>query len=352
MTKSLAETVLPKRIRDGIERTIDPHLRKRASGHGQCSRKMRDERRQFFHMMVAELWQLGYKIQKLESLAQKHVEALMNHWFEKGISAGTLHTRLSMISVLCNWLGKRNVVHEITHYLPEHAVRRKNVCTKSKAWQDNGVNPVDVIHKALELDERMAIILALMFAFGLRVKEAIELRPANALRDDGQALEIFAGTKGGRPRTVDVKTEPQRDILAWALRVAASRNNKRIRWSDCTFKQAQNRFYHYMRYHLKITRRDCGLTAHGLRHGYSQDEYFDLTGLQCPVKGGDPTKVDPEVHRQACLTVAEKLGHSRIEITGTYFGSYGHQLRGVKQVPKVDDETGPPKDQDEPKEKP
>ena len=327
MTIALAHKTLSKSVRDTIDRTIFPILDDRASGKGPCSSKTREERRQFYHLMVAQLWEQGFKIRKLENLAGKHVTLLMNLWHEQGICAGTLHTRRSMMGYLCNRLGKYNVVKDLADYLPPEVTRRCSVVTESKTWEDNGVKPLEVIDLARRIDERLAVILAMQHFFGLRVKESIEIRPLNAVIEGGEWLEVYEGTKGGRPRHVRIQTDDQRDVIAWARRIAASGNTKRLRWTDCTWKQAQNRFYHLMRYRLGITKALKGVSAHGLRHGYANRRYKQESGYPSPVQGGALGRIDRETHRNACITVSRSLGHGRIDVTPSYYGSYGHALR-------------------------
>jgi integrase len=317
---------------DAVLRTIDPYLRLRSGGAGVCSTKTLAERRQFFLLAVAELWSLGYRVQGLESLSSRHVAVLMEHWYLKGIVAGSLHTRLSMLNVLCGWLGKRNVVKPIETYLPEEAVRRHTVTKVSKAW-DERLDPLEVIEQAKRFDERLAVMLAMQHHFGLRVKESIELRPANAAVDGGAVLELHEGTKGGRVRRIPVRTDAQRSTLAWARRVAASGNTKRLRWPGCTFKQAQARFYYFLRSRLGISRLAAGVTAHGLRHGYAQRSYQEETGgLPSPIKGGALGQITREQHRVASITVSHALGHGRVDVTSSYYGSYGHALRAAPDV--------------------
>ncbi|NHC07896.1 integrase domain-containing protein [Azonexus fungiphilus] len=327
MANSFAQGTLPKSVQDGVYRTIDPILNLRANGKGLCSRKTKDERRLFYPLMVAQLWELGYRIRKLESLAGKHVTALMQHWHKQGLSAGTLHTRRSMINYLCDSLGKKGVVKELTHYLPEDSVQRRTACVESKAWDAHNIDPLTVIDMAREIDERLAVMLAFQHFFGLRVKESIEIRPANAVVEGGTQLEIHEGTKGGRTRRVPIMTDDQRDIVNWARRVAVAGNSNRLRWVDCTWKQAQNRFYHLIRFRLGITRKLKGITAHGLRHGYAQGRYRQETGMPSPVEGGALGRIDRQSHHDASITVSRALGHGRIDVTASYYGSYGHQLR-------------------------
>lgn len=332
MAKSLAEQLLPKSVIDCIHRTIDPHLKYRAGGKGLCSAKMQSERRQFYLLMVAQLWRLGYRIHKLENLSSKHVEALMTYWHQEDVVANTLHTRLSMIRVLCGWMGKANVVKDITDYLPAEAVRRETVATESKAWADNGVDPLEIIERAYQIDERLAVMLSLQHHFGLRVKESIEIRPLDAVIENGRLLEVREGTKGGRLRWVRIETTEQREAINWARQVVARGNPKRLRWPGLTWNQAHNRFYDCARRHLGISGKELGVTAHGLRHGFAQRSYEKESGFPSPIKGGALGKIDRETHRMASATVSNALGHGRVDVTTSYYGSYGHALRENKPV--------------------
>lgn len=327
MTKSLASKVLPPFVRNAINRSIDPHVTKRADGRGPCSRKTERERRQGIMAAIAQLWELGFHVQKLESLSQKHIEALVHSWHEQGVAAGTLHTRLSMLRVLCEWLGKPNVVKDITDYLPKEEVRRHTVAKESKAWDAKAVDPLLVIELANQIDERLAVMLSMQHFFGLRVKESIEIRPSHVLVDGGKALEIREGTKGGRLRRISIDSPEQQRVIEWASRVAATGHTKRLRWTDCTFLQAQNRFYNLVRKRLGITAKAMGVTAHGLRHGYAQREYRNETGLPTPIEGGALGRIDREKHLAASLNVSRALGHGRIDVTTAYYGSYRHGLR-------------------------
>ena len=327
MAKSLADKILPRVVRDAVLRTLEPFIARRANGKGVASYKTQDERRATILLVVAHLWMLGYRIRKLESLAAKHVEALMTYWHENGLSPSMLHTRLSMLRVACDWMGKPNVVKDITDYLPEDAVRRSTVASKSKAWDAAEVDPLKVIELAKQIDERLAAMLMMQHHFGLRVKESIMLSPCKALIDSGTALEVYEGTKGGRMRRIDIDTTEQRHAIDYARFVASKGNTKRLRWPDCTWKQAQSRFYNLVRYRLGISTKNMGVTPHGLRHGFAQRDYRRQTGLPTPLEGGALGRIDREKHQMACLTTSHALGHGRIDVTTGYCGSYGHRLR-------------------------
>ncbi|MDQ5903179.1 MAG: Integrase [Pseudomonadota bacterium] len=325
--RSLADKILPKSVKDAVLRAIDPFIKLRANGKGQCSAKTQEDRRHIYLRCVAELWMLGYRIRKLESLAAKHVECLMTYWHESGHSPSLMHTRLSMLRVACDRMGKFGVVKDITDYLPSEVVRRGTVATENKAWEAKDIDPLEVIETAKQIDERFAVMLALQHHLGLRVKEAIELTPANAIVDGGEAIELYEGTKGGKLRRIDLDTPQRKAVIAWARLVAAQGRTKRLRWPDCTWKQARNRFYHYIRNRLGVSKALTGTTAHGLRHGNGQQRYRHWTGLPTPIEGGALGRIDREKHQAASICVSRELGHNRIDVTTGYYGSYGHQLR-------------------------
>ena len=331
--RSLAEQILPMAVWVNVMDTIKPNLLKRASGKGVCSVKMRDERQNFYLLMMAQLWDMGFRVPRLESIGNKHVSALLALWAKQGIGAGTLQTRFSMMRVLlCDWLGKRNVMQPLNDYLPKEITKRSTVAKRSKAWNEQGVDPWALITYAREVDERLAVMLAMQHVFGLRVKESIEMRPARSLVENGNAIELYEGTKGGRLRRVQITTEEQRAVFDWARRVAAIGRSGRLRWADCTWKQAQNRFYNLTRKRLGVSQQGLGITAHGLRHGFAQWNYANQTGLPTPVEGGALGVVTPEIHREASLNVSKELGHSRIHVVSSYYGSYGHKLRTAGKV--------------------
>ena len=365
---SLADKVLPKPVQDAIERTIEPHIYERASGIGVCSTKTAKERRQHIRATVATLWQLGSKIQKLESLSPKHIALLTAHWDQEGMSPEFLHNRLSVLRTLAGWMGKRNLVGDLGDYFEKARTQRTTATEVDKSWKGKEIDVEAIIARATQIDERLGVMIALMDRFGLRVKEAIEFRPAQALVDGGTAIEVFAGTKGGKLRRVPVETDQQRETLAWARDVVAQGRVKRVRWPELTWKKAQSRFYNTIQRKLGIAKAQLGVTMHGLRHGYGQRGYEKVAGVPSPIvyananhggengsgglggEGGSdgegsvggesrgpsgtrsrplepPAGLTREKHREASMAVSRWLGHGRVDVTAAYYGTYGHAFR-------------------------
>ena len=328
--KSKAEKLLPPKFQSQLERILATHNGYRAGREkARCSVATRHDRGNIIKLAFAQLWQMGYQLDTPRGLGGRHVQALMKRWDEEGIAVITMHNRLSSLRTFAGWIGKQGMVLDIGEYLPNRDLRRTTVAKRNRAWLPNGVDPQDIIARARDLNERLALILSLQDAFGLRVKEAIEMRPAFCLVESGKAIEIYEGTKGGRLRRIDIDTDRKCQVFEWARQVAAANRNGRVRWPEYTWRQAQRRYYHLLS-KLGVTRCDLGVTSHGLRHGYSQEKYEDLTGLPPPISGVDPKLVDPDVHRDAGIQVSRDLGHGRLQVTASYYGSHGHALRKGK----------------------
>lgn len=296
--------------------------------HKTVSRKTSDDRAAGIKRSFAELWQLGFRMQDPTHLKQKHVDTLVKSWVEAGHSAAYIQTRASQLRVFCQWIGKPDLVRATDKICPEStaAVSRRQVASRSRSWKDYKVSSADLIQRAAALDTRFATMLELQAAFGLRVKESIEIHPAKVIGVEADTITIWEGTKGGRQRYVKADTPAQKAVLKNALVVSGSHPSGRLRWPGLTWRQAQNRFYHYCR-QLGIRKSELGVTAHGLRHEYAQIQYRGLTGKVTPVEGGSASEINPALHRAASMAVSQLMGHARLGVTTAYYGSYGHQLR-------------------------
>ena len=317
---------MPLTVFSAIEKHIAPWLSIKSSG-GNCSKRTREIRRDFLIMVYGQLWAAGYRIKKPTSLAEKHIKALAVLWDAEGISPGQLHNRFSMLRLYCDWMGKGTLVKDLKSYFPVERTRRSMVAKTDKSPEGNGVDPGALMKMASELDDRFGLMVAMQHYFGLRVKESVEFNPHKSVIQNGLAIEVHDGAKGGRPRIVLVETKEQADLLKLVMEYTKSSRGS-LRWNRLTWKQAQSKFYRLAR-KIGLTKDGLGLTAHGFRHGFASWKYEKETGYRPPVRGGNPQQIDFETHRMAAITTARALGHGRTDVTTTYYGSYGHSLRPV-----------------------
>ena len=127
-------------------------------------------------------------------------------------------------------------------------------------------------------DEHVRMSLRLQQAFGLRREEALKIQPRWA--DRGDHLQLKASwTKGGRERTVPIRTQEQRALLEQAKQLAGLGS----------LIPGGRQYIEQLRIYERHTA-NAGLSKmHGLRHAYAQQRYLELTGWPSPHAGG-PTK--------------------------------------------------------------
>lgn len=349
---SLADKILSKRFQDELDRILNQHNGKvhsiTKSIPRDCSPKTRLERRSNLRRCFAELYELGFRLESPTSLRQKHVHALAGHWKAKGLSGKTIHGLFSNLREFCRWIDKRNVVLDIGEYFKDDLdlIARKTAAQQNLSWESRGIDLNEIFTRAKEIDPRFELLLRLMRYFGLRVKEAIEFRPAIATALDDEHLLVTHGTKGGKQRIIKIRNERQRQVLQDAKALVHPHTNVRLRWPDKSWKQAQAHFYYLMR-RIAATKDLLDISAHGLRHAYLQDEYELRSGVPAPIKGSADLP-DHDEHKRAILAVSLQAGHYRPSISATYCGSFGHKFRKTKnprsrttldQQPKEKDET-------------
>jgi len=329
--KSLADKILPERFQDELDRILNQYNGKVHSiTKGiprDCSPKTRLERRSNLRRCFAELYELGFRLESPTSLKQKHAHALACYWREKGLSAKTIHGLFSNLREFCRWINKRGVVLDIYEYFKDdhELIARKTAAQEDLSWESRGIDLNEIFSLAKEIDPRFELLLRLMRNFGLRVKEAIEFRPAVATALDDEHLLVTHGTKGGKQRIVKIRNERQRQVLQDAKAMVHPHINSRIRWPDKTWKQAQAHFYHLMR-RIAATKDLLDISAHGLRHAFLQEEYQLYSGVPAPIKGSTDLPNHAE-HQRAMLAVSMQAGHYRPSISTSYCGSFGHGLR-------------------------
>jgi integrase len=224
-----------------------------------ASHATRDKRADVLYAGFKLLRELGYKLDTVHSFRGKHMEVLATAWEARGLSASTLQNNLSTFRVFAGWVGKAGMVERTERYVSPGAASRSSIATQDKSWTAAGVDVQAKLAEVAEKDARVGLQMALQAIFGLRAREAMQLRPHMA--DKGPYLALTVGTKGGRDRVVPIDTPEKRELIDKAKTFAAS---KLASTSDPnkTLAQVKNHYYHVLR-SCGITRAE-GLTSHGL----------------------------------------------------------------------------------------
>ncbi len=293
-----------------------------------------EDRRQTIYRAFHCLEHNDIKSFKLDprSLSDRHVRFLFAD-MERRAKAGefgpsAIQKAHSYLRTFAGWIDKPWLVLPIGAYINDETLYRRSYVTQhSKAWDNNGVAPAEVIAAVAEFDERVAVQIKLMKEFGLRCKEAVMFRPHQDIVTAAQAgkaaasaaeyLQLRRGTKGGRLRYVPAVTPSQLAAIENARRVAPGENDS---LSDPRYQLARAiRHQRYVMELFGLTKAMLGVTAHGLRHGYAAERYRAETGVAPPVATAE--HADAAVDRAARRLVSESLGHSRGQITSVYLGS-------------------------------
>jgi integrase len=298
---------------------LKAHNRAKVDG-SKASAATQDKRGKVLYAGFKLLRQEGYKLDSVRQFRGKHMAALVKLWEARKLSPSVLQNNISIFRTFAGWIGKAGMVEAAENYVSTPgAASRSSINREDKSWEAQAVDVAAKLEEVAAKDARAGLQLALQATFGLRAREAMQLRPHiahKATEADGRGyLALNVGTKGGRDRVVPVDTAEKVRLLEQAKTFAAS---KLASTSDPnrTLLQWKNHYYHVLKT-CGITRKD-GITSHGLRHAYANNRYAQLTGEASPVRGGGD--VDRETDRAARLEVAEELGHSRESVTTHYLG--------------------------------
>ena len=262
-------------------------------------------RKSILNRIANQLHELGYKHMQAKSLKPKHVDALVSLWKDQDLSVGTLKNLLSGLRWWARHVGKAEMIPKDNSAFD--ISKRSQVAKESKAWKLKEAQLEKISDPYVRLSVR------LQAAFGLRREEAIKFSPNHAIKDDHIKLKA-SWTKGGRARTVPIRTDEQRRLLDDVRKLA--KGGALIPPNKNFIKQ---------RNHYDRQVRNAGIkNPHGLRHGYAQRRYEELTGWKAPVAGGPASKSlssdQRALDKGARETISRELGHSREEISARYLG--------------------------------
>lgn len=309
---------IPKGCRNEIYLICKENGKKAARTKKNVGTATQDKRRASILLFFSDLFLLGFKIESIFNLKQKHVKAVFHFLEEKGQSSSTLQNKLSVMRVFCGWIGKHGMIVDSADYFKDKdSARRTMVASEDKSWVGNGIDVLSKLQEIGKFDIAVMLWMELCLAFGLRIKEAVSAKVG--VVQDGGFVIVREGTKGGRSRVVPIENDVQRDVLRRAQAEADGKTGF-LGVRGRTYKQKISRCYYILR-KCGITLSDEGVSAHGLRHQYMHESFKNLLGIEPPVRGGDLNDVDKDKLLIATWKLVERAGHSRAAIGASYYGS-------------------------------
>lgn len=286
-------------------RNLNYELKQLCQRNRDGSYATRHAREAILTQIANQLHELGFKDMRATSLKPKHVTALVELWTSQSLSAGTIKNRMTELRWWSEKVNKQNVMaRNNEHYGIANRQYATNV-DKSRTLTSGDLSKVT--------DPYTQLSLKLQDAFGLRREESIKIQPEWA--DAGDHLKLKASwTKGGREREVPIRNEQQRIVLDQAKQLASTGS---LIPADKSYVNQLQRF--------KAQCQSAGIWhVHGHRHHYAQERYYELTGWQCPARGG-PTYRQLSLEqkgqdRVARMAISNELGHSRTSVVSVYCG--------------------------------
>jgi hypothetical protein len=167
----------------------------------------------------------------------------------KNHARGTLENKITYLATLASWLGKSNIVKSC-EYEQLKSLKRTGTTMTDKSWESRNIDAQQMIAQIAADNPHVAIQLALQITFGLRTEESMLLRPFDVImRRSGQLyLMIADGTKGGRPRRIDVQDESDLDVIELAKNYI-NRKSKTTIPEEYTFQEWKNKYYYLLKKH-------------------------------------------------------------------------------------------------------
>ena len=269
----------------------------------------------------------GFKIDNPRNFRETHFIALATLWVSKGLKPPTIQGKTTVMRVFCTWIGRPNMIKPLEHYIDVSLVKRTQVAQVDKSWKGNDVSYQDILKKIDAYDERAGAQMRVIKAFGLRREEAVCFQPIRAMKlgEDKQSIFVEKGTKNGLKRYVPIDSDEKREALAFACAVAKVTDGH-IGWHDRSLKQAVKKMANIMA-KFGITKKDLGVTLHGLRHERMHDIHEEVTGQPCAVRGGIRENVDPDLELKARHKMTMEAGHAWLGIANAYAGSFNRQAQ-------------------------
>ena len=279
-------------------------IRKLLEAESKGSYQTQNKRQIELLQMAHDLYANGYKLEHVKGLKPKHIECLNKIWRERELSTGTIKNKNTQLRWWAEHVGKASMMPTNDEL---GLARRIYVTNENKS--------IELPNDTAAIDPLINVYLLLQRHLGLRRAEAIKLKPH--LADKGTHLELQGSwCKGGRPRSIPILTNEARAAVDAAKQFAANKAASLIP-ADKTYVQ---QLYHYKNQLAKHGIKH----GHGLRHSYAQDRYKELTGWECPARGGlksnELTSEQKQIDLMVRTEVSFNLGHVRPSITAQYCG--------------------------------
>jgi integrase len=311
--------------KDELQTIININNAKRANGK-IASGKTQADRATLLFNCFKELRKRGYAVSP-HNLKPRHIQILCD-WMissteydgspKRVATPATIQTYIMHLRAFARWIGKDGMIGPASDYIADKTkFERTYAAVEEKTWTAKGI---DVAQKVSEVKMDNYYVwaqLLLVQAFGLRLKEAVSIRPyMNAIEG---SLHIIKNSKGGKNRIIPIETNFQVFVIN-TVKQFVGKTSLELRDPKLSLAQNMKKFSNTMTKH-GLTKKNLGATLHWLRAEYVID-YMRSEGLVPLVSGGELGQLPNDEEMQIRLQASQRLGHNRVGITTAYSGAF------------------------------
>lgn len=239
---------------DAHKRWLLREIRRRLAEHpgrAEVSERTSAHRVDSIARTYVDLWCIGYRIERVESLAPRHLIAVLQHWKAKGLARSTVAVRWSYLSIWCRVIGKNGAQPKLADFWP--ATRRDATCRPSgnalPALSEEAYQQLlDVLSK--RSDPTAYWLTRCVRELHLTREEALLFAP-DIPESTGESWVTVSSGKRRRQRVVLIDTPHRVALVKEVAQRVADTGRRRLGWQNLPLDQALRRYSNAIAYALK-----------------------------------------------------------------------------------------------------
>ena len=162
---------------------------------------------------------LNLQLKSFAGLKSLHLEKLVSHWKQQSLSLRTMQNRMTHLRAALRFHGRATFAES-----PRNSNASLGLAGASRGGTHTVPHPETISERISAMPESAMATAKLQLALGLRAAEAVQsiksLRTWEKQLKSGRPISVLHGTKGGRPREVQLHTKNAHQAAVEAVRTA------------------------------------------------------------------------------------------------------------------------------------
>lgn len=203
-----------------------------------------------------ELWALGYRVERLESLAPRHLHALLESWKQRGLSRETARVRWVHLVRWCIAVGKPGMAPSFNQAwpaTPDRSQPRVTLLSKLPAERYAAL----LASLGARPDRTLYWLVRAMRELELSREEALLFEPHRTLSLSGDVVLVWSA-KGRKQRAVHLASAEMRSLVGELAAYMSSVGKSRLGWRDLGMADGMRKLANGLSYALKTSAQAAG----------------------------------------------------------------------------------------------